>query len=89
MPLLTKMKCDGRLLNGKPCPVEFLLGEPDTYKESAQMLNVVDAFGKKLYFHDIDCLRCWATNYTCPYLDPEVEPDPPPVRHIASVKKVN
>lgn len=89
MPLLTKMRCDGRLPSGQPCAVEFYLGEPETYKESAQMLNVIDAMGQKLFFHDIECLRRWAATYACPYLDQEEESEPPQERHIPSTRKAN
>lgn len=75
MPLLTRLKCDGKLGNGRPCPVEFYLGEPETVKESSQMLEMTDCMGVKKYFHDIDCLRRWAANYVCPYLDPQAHED--------------
>lgn len=86
MPLLTKMKCDGRLPNGQPCSVEFFVGEPDTVKESRQILQTTDAFLQKMFFCGIDCLRRWAAAYTCPYLE---DPDPTPERHISSTRKGN
>ena len=72
MPLLTRLQCDGKTA-GRKCPVEFYLGEPETVKESSQMLQVTDAMGHKKWFHNIECLCAWAAEYKCPYLDPQTD----------------
>lgn len=72
MPLLTRLQCDGKTPAGRKCPVEFYLGEPETVKESSQILLITDAMGNKKYFHAIECLRRWAAEYTCPYLDSQI-----------------
>ena len=85
MPLLTRLKCDGVLPSGKPCPIEFYVGETDTINESAKMLQVTDAFLHKWFFCGIDCLRRWAAKFEYPKQEEEDEPQRE--RHTATTPR--
>ena len=63
LPLITIFKCE------EPCGKEIKLEDRDM-PEQAEVLQVTDALGTKLFFHNVECLRKWAATYECPYLVP-------------------
>lgn len=69
MPLITFFECE------KPCGKRIEI--KDEYsKEASQILQVTDAMGQKLYFHNLECLKKWTLTYECPYLELSTEPAP-------------
>jgi len=60
MPIVTIIQCDC-------CGKRIEIFENKETPGAEEVLNVIDAMSKKLFFCTIECLRKWAAKYVCPY----------------------
>lgn len=73
MPLITIFECE------PPCGKRIEIGDNNS-SEAAEILQVTDCMGNRLFFHNVECLRKWAAKYKSPYK--HSAPDPTPIDAI-------
>ena len=65
MPRTTIVRCDG-----KDCTQSCEIKE-EADNAVFEIIQVIDAMGKSVWFCGISCLRTWAAKYESPYKRPE------------------
>lgn len=60
MPIVTIIECD-------VCRKRIEILEDKETPGAEEVLNIIDAMSKRLFFCTLDCLKKWAEKYSCPY----------------------